>query len=368
MRGAAGAVTHWVCLKVWRIVAWQPLVILTGRGGFSVASRIPIDERQRLINRAGAMTIAVNLTLTLARGVAAYLAGSSAVLADAANSGTDILATLVVLGGSRIAAQPPDREHPYGHEKAEPVAAKIVGMLVAMTGVVTGVGALGALQAGAGEVGLAAAVVTAISIGTKEVLARYLTSLGRRIGSQAVMADAANQRTDVLASLAALIGALGGRFGLPILDPAMGLLVSALILRMGLTLYWKAVRDLMDRAPDRQTMTALLQAVRSVAGVCVVGDLKARIFGPSIHVDCKVSVDSALTVAEGHRIGKRVKAAILKAVPEVRHVLVHINPYPGLDEPDGVDGLEESGGAAGALQRSPGEAGSGVERAMDGPS
>lgn len=307
-----------------------------------MASHISSEERQRLINRAGVTTIAVNVTLTLARGVAAYLAGSTAVLADAANSGTDILATLVVLGGSRIAAQPPDRDHPYGHEKAEPVAAKIVGMLVAMTGVVTGVGALGALQAGGAEVGLAAAAVTAVSIVTKEVLSRYLLQLGRCISSQAVQADAANQRTDVLASLAALVGALGGRFGLPILDPAMGLLVSALILRMGLALYWNAVRDLMDRAPDRQTMTALVEAVQSVAGVRTVGELKARVLGPSIHVDCKVSVDGSLTVAEGHRIGKRVKEAILAAVPEARHVLVHINPYPGLDDPEGAD--ERKGG------------------------
>lgn len=301
------------------------------------------DRRQQLIQRAGLLTIAVNLGLTAARAAAGFLSGSTAVLADAANSGTDVLATLVVMGGSRIAALPPDWNHPYGHEKAEPVAAKLVGMIVAFAGLATAAGAVRALRAGAEPVGLAAAAVTALSIAAKEALARYLTRLGRRLGSQAVLADAANQRTDVLASAAALVGALGGRFGLPLLDPLMGLLVSALILRMGLGLYWQAVRDLMDPAPEPATMAAMRRAALRVPGVREVGELRARVFGPGIYAECKVSVDGGLTVAEGHRIGKRVKEAILQAVPECRDVLVHVNPYPGLEEewdapPHGGDG------------------------------
>lgn len=293
------------------------------------------DRRQRLIHRAGLLTIAVNLCLTVARAAAGFLAGSTAVLADAANSGTDILATLVVMGGSRIAARPPDWNHPYGHDKAEPVAAKLVGILVTFAGLATAAGAVQALRAGGEPVGLAAAVVTAVSIAAKEALARYLARLGRRLRSQAVLADAANQRTDVLASAAALAGALGGRFGLPVLDPLMGLLVSALILRMGLGLYWQAVRDLMDRAPEPETVDAMRRAALSVPGVREVGDLRARVFGPGIYAECKVSVDAGLTVAEGHRIGKRVKEAVMRAVPGCRDVLVHVNPYPGLEEEEG---------------------------------
>lgn len=328
-----------------------------------MASSISGDRRRQLINRAGWLTIAVNLSLTVARGIAGFLAGSAAVLADAANSGTDILATLVVLGGSRIAALPPDRNHPYGHEKAEPVAAKLVGMIVIFAGLATGAGALQALRAGGEPVGLLAAVVTGISIAAKEVLARYLTRLGRRLGSQAVLADAANQRTDVLASVAALAGALGGRFGLPLLDPLMGLLVSGLILRMGIGLYWDAVHDLMDRAPDPATMAAMRQAALRVPGVERVGELKARVFGPGIYAECKVSVDGGLTVAEGHRIGKRVKAAIMRAVPGCRDVLVHVNPYPGLEEePEAQDdGRTRPPGGPEAAQ------GDGWQRSSGGP-
>ena len=291
-----------------------------------------VDERQRLINRAGLITISLNVVLTLARALAGYLSGSTAVLADAANSGTDILATLVVLGGARIAALPPDPEHPYGHEKAEPVAAKFVGLIVTVAGALTTMGALQGLRGGgAEEVGALAAWVTGGSIFVKEALARYLTGIAHRTANEALLADAANQRTDVLASAAALVGALGARFGFPVLDPAMGLLVAGLILRMGLSLYWKAVGRLMDPAPEPGTMSALTLAAATVDGVVSVDEVKARIAGAGIYVDCKVCVNAQLTVAEGHKIAHRVKAAIRETSAEVRDVLVHVNPC----RPDG---------------------------------
>lgn len=284
------------------------------------------EERHRAAARAGMITMTVNLLLTAVRAAAALAAGSTAVLADAANSGTDVLATLVVLGGSRIAAIPPDEGHPYGHEKAELVAAKFVGILVAATGVVTAVGAWRSLQTGGEPVGLIAAVVTGASILVKEVLARYLLRVARDTGNEALRADAANQRTDVLASTAALVGALGARFGFPGLDPAMGLLVAGLIIRMGLGLYWHAVSGLMDPAPEPATMAALCEAAARVDGVISVDRVKARVFGSGIYVDCKVCVDANLTVREGHSIAGRVKQAVRTAVPNVKDVLVHVNP------------------------------------------
>ncbi|MDF2628491.1 MAG: cation efflux system protein [Symbiobacteriaceae bacterium] len=288
-------------------------------------------DRQRLVTRASLLTISVNVTLTLARGAAGWLSGSTAVLADAANSGTDILATLVVLGGARIAAQPPDPGHPYGHEKAEPVAAKIVGLIVAFAGAMVALGALGTLRTGgAEEVGALAAWVTGASIIIKEILARHLIGVARHTENEALMADASNQRTDVLASAAALVGALGARMGIPVLDPAMGLVVSALILRMGLSLYWRSVNNLMDPAPEPETMTALRSAAAGVAGVVSVDELKARLFGSGIYVDCKVCVNAQLTVEEGHRIAHEVKQACRAAAAGVRDVLVHVNPCSAL--------------------------------------
>lgn len=284
-------------------------------------------SRQQEVVRAGVITMTANVLLTLLRVGAGLFAGSTAVLADAANSGTDVVATLLVMGGTRLAAVPPDENHPYGHEKAELVAAKMVGLLVILTGVVAALGSVDALRRGSYEpVGLAAVWVSVIAVGAKEVLARFLLRVGGRLNNQALLADAANQRTDVLASGAALVGVLGSRIGYPWLDPAMGVLVAGLILRMGVGLYWRSVGELMDPAPDPSTVAKLERAVARVDGVVSVDEVKARMHGSGIYVDCKVCVDADLTVAEGHRIAGRVKHAIREDVPESLDVLVHVNP------------------------------------------
>jgi cation diffusion facilitator family transporter len=306
-------------------------------------------ERTRLLARAGAVTLAVNLVLTAARTAAGFLADSTAVLADAANSGTDIFATLVVLYGTRVAAQPPDEDHPYGHEKAEPVAAKVVALVVLAAGLATGFGALRALRApGPAEApGLLAAWVTAGSILAKELLARFLLRRSRQLRSEALAADAANQRTDVLASGAALAGVVGARLGLPALDPLAGLAVAALIVRMGALLYWRAVRNLMDTAPEPAVVDAIRQSAAGVTGVWRLDDLKARVHGNQIYVDLKICVSRLLTVEEGHAIAARVKEAVRERVDEAREVLVHVNPCPEqgvLTVPQGEESAEAADG------------------------
>lgn len=196
-----------------------------------------------------------------------------------------------------------------------------------ITGVLAALGAWHALHTHReAPVGGIAAVVAAGSIVVKEGLARYLTATARRVDSQAMLADAANQRTDVLASGAALIGALGGRFGRPALDPIMGLVVAGLILRTGFRLYWRAVADLMDPAPEPRRVAHLERAAAGVAGVLSVDTVKARVAGAGIYVDCEICVDSAMTVAQGHAIAGLVKKAVRAAEPAVRDVLVHVNP------------------------------------------
>ena len=199
--------------------------------------------------------------------------------------------------------------------------------VVTATGVVTALGAIRALREVEAEpVGMAAVWVTLIAIVAKELLARYLVRVGRRVDNQAILADAANQRADVWSSIAALIGALGGRFGLPALDPAMGILVAALIFWTGIQLYWRSVNDLMDPAPEPEKMAALERAAAAVSGVVSVDELKARVFGAGIFVDCKISVPGRLTVLEGHEIAGQVRRVLREEVDSVRDVLVHVNP------------------------------------------
>ncbi|HLO02546.1 MAG TPA: cation diffusion facilitator family transporter [Symbiobacteriaceae bacterium] len=284
-------------------------------------------ERAAIARRASLLTILINVVLTVARVIAGLASGSTAVLADAANSGTDIFASLVVLGGSQIAARPPDEDHQFGHEKAEAVAAKVVGLLVMGTGIATGVGALQALRGGEfSPIGPAAIWVSLGAVVVKEVLARFLTSVGRRVENQALIADAQNQRGDVFASGAALVGALGGAFGLPILDPVMALVVAILILRMGVTLYIGSINTLMDPAPPAAVTQQIERIIRGAEGVQALDGIRSRQVGGSIYVECKIGVDGHLTVDEGHQIAGRVRR-LLREQMDVRDAIVHVNPY-----------------------------------------
>lgn len=267
------------------------------------------------------------MELTVARVLAGFASGSTAVLADAANSTTDILASLVVLGGSQIAARPPDEDHQFGHEKAEAVAAKVVGLLVMGTGVVTAFGAVQGLRGGEFEaVGPAAIWVSLGAVVIKEVLARFLTRVGRQVENEALVADAQNQRGDVFASAAALVGALGGAYGLPILDPVMALVVALLILRMGLMLYIRSVNTLMDPAPPAEVTRRIEQIIEGTEGVRSLDSIRSRQIGGSIYVECKIGVDGHLTVDEGHQIAGRARR-LLREELDVRDAIVHVNPY-----------------------------------------
>jgi cation diffusion facilitator family transporter len=292
-----------------------------------VAANLSLTERVAIARRASLLTISVNVVLTVARGLVGFLAGSSAVLADAANSGADIFASLVVLGGTQIAARPPDVDHQFGHEKAEAVAAKVVGLLVTGTGIAMVISATGNLRGGAyGEVGGAAIWISLFSIMVKQVLARFLTSVSVRTGNRALAADAKNQRVDVLASGAALVGALGSRLGLPILDPLMALVVAILIVRMGIGLYVGSVNALMDPAPPAPVMAQIGRIVRSAEGVRALDSIRSRQVGGSIYVECKIGVDGHLSVDEGHQIAGMVRG-LLRDQVGVRDALVHVNPY-----------------------------------------
>lgn len=277
--------------------------------------------------RASLASVVTNVCLALVKGAGGVAAGSTALLADAVNSASDILVSLMVLGGTRVARRPPDADHPYGHGKAETVAAKIVALIVMGVGVLMGLESFRAL--GAPEVearGILVLAVPLVSIAAKELLFRHMLRAGRELGSVALEADAYNQRIDALSSLAALIGLAGARLGYPVLDPAMGLLVSGLVLRMGGGLYWRAICELMDAAPDPALLADIEAAARSVSGVLRVDSVRARQYGPEVHVDLKICVHRLLTVEDGHRIAGRAGAAVRAQVPQAASVFVHVNP------------------------------------------
>lgn len=292
------------------------------------------EERKAISNRIVFVSLGVNVILTAIKALAGLLAGSRAMVADAVHSASDIVSSLVVFIGVRLGSRPADFEHQYGHAKLESVTAKIVALILGATGLTLGWSAIQALRSGRyevpGSLALAAAVV---SIAAKEGLFRYAHAVGKKINSQAIIADAWHNRSDALSSVAALVGLLGARLGYTWADAAAGAAVSLLILKVGVELYYNAIKELIDTAPDRETMEKIIRACCETKGVMNVNDVKARKIGSGIHIDLRICVNRFITVEQGHDIAEGVERAIQLSVPNAEEIMVHINPCSRVSAP-----------------------------------
>lgn len=287
------------------------------------------------------VSMATNIALTIAKATVGLLTGSTAVLADAAHSASDIFGTAVVLVGLRIGGSPPDKTHHYGHAKLESVAAKVVALVLIGTALGLGLSAINVLLLGQAEApGRLAIWVTIASMVVKDRLYRYVLNASLRLESTALQAEALNHRGDAGASFAVLVGVVGAYLGYPVLDPLAGLAVATLIAHMGVQLYIQSVRELIDEAPSQDVLVKIKQVALATAGVISVTEVKGRLTGSLALVDLKLCVNRFLTVEQGHNIASLAKRSILSQVPSVANVLVHVNPCHHVQSADEVPACE----------------------------
>jgi cation diffusion facilitator family transporter len=291
------------------------------------------EERFHQAEFASIVGIVGNVALAVVKGVAGVLGSSKALLADAVHSASDVAGSLAVWIGLRAARRPPDVDHPYGHGKAESIAAIIVAVLLFIIGIEIGRSAVLAFFQPLRPPEMIAVYVLAISIVVKEAMFRYKYRLGKKLNSDAIIVNAYEHRSDVFSSIAALIGVgaaiAGGRWGIGWLiyaDPIAGLFVSLLVLKMAWKLGKESIHTAIDHVLHEEETEYLRKAVLSFPDVKQIHELHAREHGHYVIVDLKIAVDPFITVEEGHRIGKKVKEKLL-TLPRVENVMVHINPY-----------------------------------------
>lgn len=278
--------------------------------------------------RVGAVALAVNIGLAIAKLTVGTLAGSVALVADGFNSAGDVLATTVGLIGYRYAQHPADPDHPFGHGNAESVAALIIGGTLFATGVYIAIDGVRALVDGPREapeaIAVAVALVTAV---VKEGLARYTTRVGRRLNSPSLLASAADHRADVFIAVTVAAGIVAARSGWAWLDPLAAVLVGAWIVRLALLPIREAIGVLMDEAPpgvDREVRIA----AQSHPEVRQVDLARVHALGSYYVVDMEISVDPELSLKVAHRIAHEVEEQVRRDVAHVREVRVHVNPAP----------------------------------------
>lgn len=296
----------------------------------SPSSSFTPGDKERLGRRGVLLGGAGNLILAGLKVTVGLMAGSQALLADGVHSVADLGATLAVFIGIRVARVPPDAEHPYGHEKAEPIAQKLVGIFLILAGAELLVRATASLLTPGTHAipGLAALWVAIFSLILKEVLYRQNRRVAKNIRSQALMAFAVDHRADVWASLAASVGILGSRMGFSWMDALGGGVVSLFVVKAGWDLVVRAVDDLMDRFGDSAFLLSMTEIAQGVPGVKTVQGIKGRRMGSSVLLDIEISVDGEKTVRAGHDIAHAVHRAISQARDEVASVHVHVNPDP----------------------------------------
>jgi len=291
------------------------------------------NERFKKAEFAALVGVVGNIVLAILKGWAGVVANSRALVADAVHSASDVAGSLAVYIGLKAAKQPPDEDHPYGHGKAENIAAIIVAVLLLIVGFEIGKSSFAAFFEPIDAPKMLAVYVVIISIVVKEAMFRYKYNLGKKIKSDAIIVNAYEHRSDVFSSIAALIGIGGAIFGgyigvdwLVYLDPVAGLFVAALIIKISWQLGSESIHNTMDHVMHEEDTEEFREVVTSVPGVLKIDALHAREHGHYVIVDLKISVDPYITVEEGHKIGKDVKAKLLEN-REVQDVFVHINPY-----------------------------------------
>lgn len=288
------------------------------------------DDFRSVANRVAFVTIIGNVVLAVLKLIAGVVASSSAMISDAVHSASDVFSTFVVIIGIRIASKQPDKEHPYGHERFECVAAIILATVLFITGLGIGAGALGNVlkedYSNLQVPGILALIAAIISIVGKEVMYWYTRYHAKRIDSSALMADAWHHRSDALSSIGALIGIAGARLGFPIMDSVASLVIFLFIIKAAYDIFRDAIEKMVDHSCDEETEGAIRDCVLKNENIMGIDLLQTRIFGNKIYVDMEIQADASCTLWEAHDIAEAVHDDIEKNFPKVKHIMVHVNP------------------------------------------
>jgi cation diffusion facilitator family transporter len=279
--------------------------------------------------RVALLGLAINVVLAVVKIVTGVVGHAYVLIADGIESALDVAGSIVIWGGLTVAARPPDRTHPYGHGKAEPIAAFLVALCVLAAAIGLAVESIREILTPHHGPAPFTLVVLVVVIVIKEILFRYVNRIGQNLESTAVRTDAWHHRSDALTSTAAFIGislALVGGERWQSADDWAALFACAVIAANGVRLALPAVQEIMDTAPSAKIVKAICSVASSVPGVVDVEKCYARKMGVDYYVDLHVGVDGNISVQQGHEIAHQVKSAIQQSDSRIADVLVHIEP------------------------------------------
>ncbi len=272
------------------------------------------------------LSIVAYLLMSALKLCVGYFANSKALLADGLNNTTDIIASVAVLIGLKISRKPPDADHPYGHFRAETIAALIASFIMALVGLQVLYQAIQSLIARETQVApdVLAGWTAVLCAAVMYIIYRYNFRLAKKFNSQAMMAAAQDNRSDALVSVGAFIGIIGSQFGMPWLDALMALIVGGVICKTAWSIFREATHALTDGF-DEQKLEVFSKTIEATPGVEAIKDIKARMYGNTVLVDVIIFVAQELNVVEGHDICEAIELR-MKSEHKIMYVHVHLEP------------------------------------------
>lgn len=294
------------------------------------------DNLQKVAVKVSVITIIINAALSVFKLLAGILGNSYALISDAVHSASDVFSTVIVIIGVKISAKKADKNHQFGHERFECVAAILLAVVLFATGV--GIGYSGVSNIITGDYkdfavpGVIALVAAAVSIVVKEGMFWYTYIAAKKVNSSALKADAWHHRSDALSSIGSLIGVVGGLCGVQILDSIACIVICLFILKAAIQIFIDAVKKMTDEACDEKTQTEIREFIEACEGVKRVDELLTRMFGNRIYVIAEIACDGNLSLTEAHAIAEAVHNGIEENFSAVKHITIHVNPFNETEE------------------------------------
>ncbi len=291
---------------------------------------ITAEQFEKEAVRVSNVSIIGNVILSLLKLFAGVVANSAAMVSDAIHSASDVFSSIVVIIGVKLSAKDSDEEHPYGHERMESVAAVVLSVVLAITGLFIGHAAIEKLTSGVYEElkmpGVLAAMAAIISIVCKEAMYWYTRHYAKMFDSGALMADAWHHRSDALSSIGSLIGIVGARMGYKWLDPLASLVICIFILKAALDIFMDAMKKMVDHSCSKEVSDAITECAKKHPDALGIAGIQTREFGNKIYVDLEVFADGNISLKRSNEIAEQIHDSIESEFSKVKHIAVAMKP------------------------------------------
>ena len=288
---------------------------------------------KKIAYRASLVSIVGNVFLSLFKLLSGIIGHSHAMISDAIHSISDVLSTVVVMIGFKISSKDIDENHPYGHERFECIASLVLAFMLFSVGLL--IGYEGILKIITGKYkhiaipNLLPLIAAIISIVTKEIMYIYTKKCAKKINSNALLADAYHHRSDSLSSIGSLIGIGASLMGYPICDSIASIIICFFIFKVSIEIFKDTIDKLVDKSCDITLINDIKQDILENNDVLNIDLIKTRMFGNKIYVDIEIAVNKDLSLIDAHNIAEKVHDKLEEKYINLKHCMIHVNPYEG---------------------------------------